>query len=123
MFFASILVLLSCLLAMSLSIKPEGYLAPLAGMDNRDKYPGEYLITLYNNHTLEQHFDAVGHNLSRLPGFRKYGFGYSAIMDEKMRDKQVRRDPGVRMVEAEAPIYGWDDVVSFELLELPDNQD
>ena len=46
-------------------------------------------------------------------------------MDDKMRDKQIRRDPGVRMLEANASIYWFqllDDVVLIERLELPDNQ-
>jgi hypothetical protein len=121
MFLASISVLLLCLLAMS----HEGYLAPVAGMDNSDKYPDAYIVTLHRGHTLEQHFDAIGSDLRSLPGFRTYGFGYSAVMDDKTRDEQVRRDPGVRVVEANAPIYGFqllDDVVLIESLKLLDNQ-
>ena len=71
MFLAFTSVLLLCLLTMS----HEGYLAPLAGMDNWDKYPGAYIVTLHKDHTLEQHFDAIGCDLSSLPEFRTYGFG------------------------------------------------
>jgi hypothetical protein len=127
MFFASKSALLLSLGALSLSIEYKGYLAPLEGMDNWDKFPNEYIVILHGNHTLAQHFDAIGTNLSSLPGFSKYGFGYSVVMNDTMRDEQVRRDPGVRMVETDGPVYAdqWDedDMVLIENLELPENQD
>jgi hypothetical protein len=116
MFFASISVLLSLFLGvLSLSTQHEGYLAPLEGMDI-PKFPDQYVVIFYKNHTLEQHFDAIGHNLSSLPEFSTYGFGYSAVMNETTRDEHVRRDPGVRMVETDGPVWAdeWEDVVLFE---------
>nr|POE93445.1 subtilisin-like protease 3 [Quercus suber] len=124
MYFLCILALLTCLTARALSSEYGDLLAPLEGMDNQDKYPNEYLIQFYNNHTLEQHFHIIGQNLSSSPEFRRYTFGYQATIDEKTRDEQVRRDPGVRMVEANSPLY-WvepEDVVVFDHPQLLYNQ-
>jgi hypothetical protein len=121
MFFASISAQLLSLGALSLSTQHEGYLAPLEGMDI-PKFPDQYVVILYNNHTLEQHFDAIGHNLSSLPKFSTYGFGYSAVMNETTRDEQVRRDPGVRMVETDGPV--WADLsVEMVLIDSPEDCD
>jgi hypothetical protein len=132
MLFIPILTLLSCSGVLSLSSEHGGYLAPLEGMDNHDKYPDEYVVIFHKNHTLEQHSDTIGYNVSSLPGFSRYGFGYGAIMDDKIRDERVRRDPGVRMVETDGPVYAIrpdemvlfepDEMVLFENLELSNNQ-
>lgn len=104
--FISVSTLCTCLTTISaLSIEHENYLAPLVGMDIPDKVPNEYGVTFYNKHTLEEHFNAIGRNLLSLPGFHKFTFGYIAIMDETTRDEHVRRDPGVRGVEASVPVY------------------
>jgi hypothetical protein len=121
MFFASISALLLSLGALSLSTQHEGYLAPLEGMDI-PKFPDEYIVIFYKNHTLEQHFDAIGYNLSSLPKFSTYGFGYSVVMNETTRDEQVRRDPGVRMVETDGPVYA-DLSVEMVLIDSPEDCD
>jgi hypothetical protein len=80
MLFILILTLLSCSGVLSLSSEHGGYLAPLEGMDTHDKYPDEYVVIFHKNHTLEQHSDTIGYNVSSLHGFSRYSFGYGAIM-------------------------------------------
>jgi hypothetical protein len=124
MLFILILTLLSSLGVLSLSSEHGGYLAPLEGMDIHDKYPDKYMVVFHENHTLEQHFDTIGYNLSSLPKFCKYSYGYTAIIDDKTRDELVRRDPGVRMVDTDGPVYAEepDEMVLIESPELFDNQ-
>ena len=117
MFTAPILAtFLVCLVALSESSRHTGYLAPLECMDAIEKYPNEYLVTFYRNHTLEQHFRVIGQDLSSLPRFERGSRGYQATMDDKTRDEQVRRDPGVLAVEANRPLYAIEphDVEVFE---------
>jgi hypothetical protein len=66
--------------------------------------------------TLEQHFCVIGQDLSSLPRFERGSWGYQATMDDKTRDEQVRRDPGVLAVEANRPLYAIEphDVEVFE---------
>jgi hypothetical protein len=124
MLFISVLALLSCSDMLSFSSGHGSYLAPLEGMNNHDKYSDEYLVTFHENYTLEQHFDTIGENLLSLPEFRRYGYGYGAIMNNKTRDERVRRDPGVRMVETEGPGYAVEpyDMVVIESQELSNNR-
>jgi hypothetical protein len=116
MFFANTLAAFSCLAALTASSGYTGYLAPLLCMDVPEKFPNEYLITFRKNHTLEQHFRVIGRDLSSSPGFDGDSYGYKATMDDKTRDEQVRRDPGVLGVEANRPVYAIlsDDVEIFE---------
>jgi hypothetical protein len=81
--------------------------APLAGIAAYSKYPGEYIVTLHKNHTLDQHFRNIGQNLTLSQNFRQYSFSYQATMNNETRDERVRRDPGVRLVEVNAPLEGF----------------
>ncbi|KAF2163842.1 hypothetical protein M409DRAFT_56957 [Zasmidium cellare ATCC 36951] len=106
MVFASFLTLLIFLTAQSVSRENGDFLAPLEGMDIHDKYPDEYLVIFHQNYTMEQHFENIAQDLSSLPEFRMYSFGYRTRMDQHTRDEKVRRDPRVRMVETNRPVYG-----------------
>lgn len=83
---------------------PE-YLAPLEGLHRVDRFPNEYLVELQDGYTREQHFKTIGRDLSSSPAFRNFSFGYVAKLDDHTRDKLVRRDPGVLVVEANFPIH------------------
>jgi hypothetical protein len=100
--FATFLV---CLVALSESSRHTDYLATLECMEATEKYPNEYLVTFYKNHTLEQHFRFIGQDMSSSLKFERGSRGYQATMDDKTRDEKVRRDPGVRAVEANRPLY------------------
>jgi hypothetical protein len=117
MFSTLFLAALLCLIAPSASSGHVGYLAPLECMDVIEKHPNEYLVTFYKNHTLEQHFRVIGRDLLSSPKFERGPYGYQATMDDKTRDEQVRRDPGVLAVEANRPLYATEphDIEIFEL--------
>ncbi|KAK5174880.1 uncharacterized protein LTR77_000016 [Saxophila tyrrhenica] len=83
----------------------KGYLAPLYGIDDVDKMRDEYIVVFQPGHNIEQHFEAIGKSLTRSARFRRYGYGYGAILDDDTRDSLVRRDPGVRVVDVNRPIY------------------
>jgi hypothetical protein len=53
----------------------------------------------------------IGQDLSNLPLFRKELFGYAALIDNKLRDEKIRRDPGVRWIETN---MSWFDIVLFD---------
>jgi hypothetical protein len=109
---AVILALPTCLFALqSVSIKQDGYLAPVTYLDSLEEGPNMYEVFFYANHTLEQHFEFIGQNLSNLPQFRKELFGYGALIDNKLRDEKIRRDPGVRWIETDT---SWFDIVLFD---------
>jgi hypothetical protein len=82
-------------------------------------------VELQDGYALQQHFQTIGRNLSDTPRFRRYGFGYRATLDDTTRDGLVRRDPGVIVVEANAPVQLEDpiDWADVEDAELPENTD
>lgn len=122
MFLISSMAVLAWLTTVSLSSKPEGVLAPLQGMDVPTKWPDEYLVYFNSDHTLEQHFDFIGQNLTSSPHFLRYPFGYQATMDSKTRDELVRRDPGVDLLETNRPIYAIEPLDVELLDESPEPQ-
>lgn len=102
---ALILILLTCAVASLPSPQPNNNLAPLYGLDVRDKWPDEYVIMFQDGYSLDEHFHNIGRNLSHSAHFAKYSFGYQATMDRQTLDDFVRRDPNVLLVETNRPVY------------------
>ncbi|PIA99562.1 hypothetical protein CB0940_02610 [Cercospora beticola] len=106
MFLVLILTLLICVVASLPSAPPNDILAPLYGLNVRDKWPDEYVIMFQDGYSLDEHFHTIGRNLSHSAQFAKYSFGYQATIDRQTLDEFVRRDPNVLFVETNRPIYG-----------------
>ena len=81
------------------------FIAPLEGTENDEAIRNEYVVIFQPGYTLQQHYETIGRNLSNSARFVKFSFGYRANLDDKTRDEQVRRDPGVRMVETNRPVH------------------
>lgn len=124
MLFFTIVTLLASFTTATLSIGYGGYLSPLHGMNHPEKYSDQYIVLFHKNHTLEQHFIQMDRNLTTLPDFEAFSFGYQVTMDDTTRDEYVRRDPGVQMVETTFPIYAvegiFEVVEGFEWYEAPE---
>lgn len=63
--------------------------------------PNSYIVKFHDNHTLQDHFDYLGQNLSEtanrfrdMPGFG----GYALEIDSYTLHEQIRYDPGVSRV-------------------------
>lgn len=122
MLFTTILTFFTCLATATFSIGYGGYLSLLQGMNHPEKYPDQYTVLFHKNHTLEQHFIHMDRNLTTLPAFEAFSFGYQVTMDDTTRVEYIRRDPGVQMVETNFPIYAVEGrievVEGFEAPEL-----
>lgn len=104
MILCSILTMFALSTGPSVSSEHGDFLAPFEDMIVPFQYPDQYIVLLHKNHTLEQHFQAIGRNLSSSTlFFRSYPYGYSAVMDNKTRDEQVRSDPGVEYIARDGP--------------------
>ncbi|KAK4611648.1 Mitochondrial intermediate peptidase [Fulvia fulva] len=91
-------------------------LAPLYGMGVLDKYPDECVISLHDGQTLEKHFRTLAIDQHAFAALREFTWGYEATMSASLRDKLIRRDPGVLAVETSRPAYAIEavDVVVCE---------
>lgn len=106
---ALILALIFSMIALSVSSivetpvlsKQSDHLAPVTHLDLVGDGPNGYTVNFYANHTLDQHFQFIGQDLSNSRFFRKELFGYTALIDNKLRDEKIRRDPGVRWIETD----------------------
>lgn len=74
----------------------------------QDLVKDTYIVTLYNNYTLEEHFTFIGKDLSQsskkffsLPGID----AYLADIDEYTLHELIRYDPGVRRVDHDHYVY------------------
>jgi hypothetical protein len=85
--------------------------AQLYGMDAKDRIPNDYTVRLWPDYSHEAHYQRIGRNASDLPGFEWLSWGYGAHLTDALLEL-VRRDPGVRWVEAEHHIYGMEPVNS-----------
>lgn len=54
----------------------------------------------HENHTHEQHFDFIGRDLSELDEYEALGYGYTMNLSDSTLRENVRRDPGVMLLEA-----------------------
>ena len=101
MFTAIFLALSSHLIALSVSTEQSGYLAPATYLDLLGDGPNGYTVNFHANHSLEQHFQFIGRDLSDLHAFERHTLGYFALVDNKLRDEKIRRDPGVCWIETD----------------------
>lgn len=79
--------------------------AQIHGIDARDRIPDEYIVMFQPDHAHEAHDQAIGKNASDFPSFRKFSFGYQASLTDYDLNELVRRDSGVRWVEANHPVH------------------
>ncbi|KAK3718636.1 serine protease [Vermiconidia calcicola] len=93
----------------------DGELAPLYGLEHDGCILGEYVVIFHKNYTLEQHFETIGRNFSESEGFTKFGFGYTASLDDTTLHDLVRHDPGVRLVETSREVHLIDAVDSADV--------
>lgn len=81
-------------------------LAPLYGADSSDAISNEYVVSFWPEHTLAQHFRAIGVDLSSTLGFAELGdAGYYATVDDEVLLGCIRADPGVVFVGANRMVY------------------
>jgi len=76
--------------------------APYTTCDKAELVKDTYIIRFHDNHTLAEHFDAIGQNLSETASmFYDMNLlnGYHAELSEDTVHEMVRYDPGVRLVE------------------------
>ncbi|KAI9703551.1 MAG: hypothetical protein M1820_005855 [Bogoriella megaspora] len=85
-------------------------LAPLYRIEHPNVIPDKYTVVFWPGHTLEQHFQFVGKNLSDNAQyqFSEYRRGYLANLDDELLHSAIRPDPGVLFVSAESTIE-WAD--------------
>lgn len=88
----------------AVSARTSDGLAQLHGLEAEDKIPGEYVVMFWPEYAREAHGQAIGKNASEFADFRRYSFGYSASLDDEDLDI-IRRDPGVRWVEADQHVH------------------
>jgi hypothetical protein len=119
-----VLALLFSMIALSVSSmvetpvpsKQDGYLAPVTYLDLLGDGPNGYTVNLHANHTLDQHFQFIGQDLSNSYFFRQELFGYTALIDNKLRDEKIRRDLGLRWIETDLEMLdlvmcdSWEDL-------------
>lgn len=55
-------------------------------------------------HTLQDHFDSIGMDLSNTTRFKSFNDGYRAKIDDFILNSHVRLDPGVLLVETNGPV-------------------
>lgn len=79
--------------------------AQLHGLDAEERIPGEYVVRFWPDHTHEAHDRAIGKTTSDFASFKRFSFGYQASLSDQDLNELVRRDPGVRWVEANQHIY------------------
>jgi len=93
----------SALVCMSAASTIPPALAPLIEAQGNDTLPGEYIITLKDDSSLAQHFDAIGRDLRAddsvaLFKWFPHANAYHATNLTANCIDQIRRDPGVRTV-------------------------
>lgn len=79
--------------------------AQVHGLDSEDRIPGEYIVVFHPDYTHEAHDQAIGKKASEFAGFKRASFGYMASLSDEDLNELVRRDPGVRWVETNHPVY------------------
>lgn len=114
MFHVHMLTVRACFILLFVAMTSA--LAPLEGMDIEERYPNDYVVIFHKDHTLSQHFHNIDRDLSHTPEFKGYSFGYRAIMDDETLDA-VRRDEGVRAVDANRPVHA---ILPVEVVLLQD---
>jgi hypothetical protein len=77
---------------------------PFSVGDEKRKVENRYLVSLFDGHTLEQHWGSIGVDLSKdgkefnyLEAINTYGV---TVEDEKIIKEKVLNDPGVEIVES-----------------------
>jgi hypothetical protein len=99
--FSMIALSVSSMIAIPIPSKQDDYLAPVTYPDLLRDGPNGYTVNFHANHTLDQHFQFIGQDLSNSYFFRQELFGYTALIDNNLRDEKIRRDPGVRWIETD----------------------
>lgn len=79
-------------------------LAPLYGAEHDSRFPNEYVVMFQPGHTLQDHFDSIGMDLSNFTRFMSFNDGYRAKIDDFILNSHVRLDSGVLLVENNGPI-------------------
>ena len=74
-------------------------LAPLYGEEHNGKIPDEYIVMFKGSHTHDDHFRAIGHDLSSSNAYQRYSYGYTMNLSDSSLMDTVRKDPGVLLVE------------------------
>ena len=110
---SSVLITLLLLTMTSASIAPaisySTYLAPYYGSSDPEYpvIPDSYIVMLHTGYKMEDHFAFIGIDLSQSEDFFRIDSvsAYCGTFSKEIVHEKIRRDPGVKLVEENQPVY------------------